>query len=42
MLGYPTIGAHGEPIPDKNGKIEEQTYARLSDIERGQRRQQAR
>ena len=37
MLGHPTIGAHGEPIPDKNGQIEEQTYARLSDIDRGQR-----
>ena len=37
MLGYPTIGAHGEPIPDKNGQVEEQTYARLSDLDRGQR-----
>ena len=37
MLGHPTIGAHGEPIPDKNGQVEEQTYARLSDIDRGQR-----
>ena len=36
MLGHPTIGAHGEPIPDKNGQVEEQTYARLSDIDRGQ------
>ena len=37
MLGHPTIGAHGEPIPDKNGQVKEQTYARLSDINRGQR-----
>ena len=37
MLGHPTIGAHGEPIPDRNGQVEEQTYARLSDIYRGQR-----
>ncbi len=37
MLGHPTIGAHGEPIPDKNGQIQEQTYARLSDVDRGQR-----
>ena len=37
ILGHPTIGAHGEPIPDKNGQIQEQTYARLSDVDRGQR-----
>ena len=35
MLGYPTIGTHGEPIPDKNGQVEEQTYARLSDVDLG-------
>ena len=36
-LGYPTVGAHGEPIPNKEGHIEERTYPRLSDIDRGQR-----
>jgi DtxR family Mn-dependent transcriptional regulator len=37
MLGYPTIGAHGEPIPNKDGHIEEHTYPRLADIDLGQR-----
>ena len=35
-LGYPTIGAHGEPIPTKQGKIEDLGYPRLSDLETGQ------
>ena len=35
-LGYPTIGAHGEPIPTKQGKIEGPDYPRLSDLETGQ------
>jgi DtxR family Mn-dependent transcriptional regulator len=35
-LGYPTIGAHGEPIPTKQGKIEDLDYPRLSDLETGQ------
>ena len=35
-LGYPTIGAHGEPIPTKQGQIEDREYARLSELEKGQ------
>ena len=35
-LGYPTIGAHGEPIPTKQGKVEDLDYPRLSDLETGQ------
>ncbi len=35
-LGYPTIGAHGEPIPTKQGQIEDREYARLSELETGQ------
>ncbi len=31
-LGYPTIGAHGEPIPTKQGQIEDLGYLRLSDL----------
>jgi len=34
-LGYPTIGAHGEPIPSKQGTIDEPNYPRLSDLEKG-------
>ena len=34
-LGYPTIGAHGEPIPTKQGQIEDREYARLSELETG-------
>ena len=29
-LGYPTIGAHGEPIPTKQGQIDHPKYRRLS------------
>lgn len=36
-LGHPTIGAHGEPIPSKQGAIEALHYQRLSDLEIGQR-----
>ena len=35
VLGYPTVGAHGEPIPSKQGTIDESNYPRLSDIEKG-------
>lgn len=34
-LGYPTVGAHGEPIPTKQGNIKAFDYARLVDIETG-------
>lgn len=36
-LGFPTVGAHGEPIPTKDGSIAEPDYARLSDLQEGQR-----
>ena len=35
-LGYPTVGAHGEPIPTKQGQIEDLEYFRLSDLAIGQ------
>jgi DtxR family Mn-dependent transcriptional regulator len=35
-LGYPTIGAHGEPIPTKQGQVEDLEYLRLSDLAIGQ------
>ena len=35
-LGYPTVGAHGEPIPTKQGQIEDLEYARLADLAIGQ------
>ena len=35
-LGYPTVGAHGEPIPTKQGQIEDLEYSRLSDLAIGQ------
>ncbi|MDA0334546.1 MAG: metal-dependent transcriptional regulator [bacterium] len=36
-LGFPTVGAHGEPIPTKEGNIAETDYARLSELTTGQR-----
>jgi DtxR family Mn-dependent transcriptional regulator len=36
VLGYPRVGAHGEPIPSKQGTIAELNYPRLSDLEQGQ------
>jgi DtxR family Mn-dependent transcriptional regulator len=36
-LGFPTVGAHGEPIPTKDGSIAETDYARLSELIEGQR-----
>ena len=35
-LGFPTVGAHGEPIPTKDGAIASPTYRRLSDLQAGQ------
>ena len=34
-MGYPTVGAHGEPIPSKEGTIAVHDYQRLSDVESG-------
>ncbi|MDE2705265.1 MAG: metal-dependent transcriptional regulator, partial [Gemmatimonadota bacterium] len=31
-LGYPTVGAHGEPIPTKQGQIDHPKYRRLSEL----------
>jgi len=36
-LGYPTVGAHGEPIPTADGSVAETDYARLSELIEGQR-----
>ncbi|SVC34056.1 uncharacterized protein METZ01_LOCUS286910, partial [marine metagenome] len=36
-LGFPTVGAHGEPIPTKDGNIAEPEYSRLADLREGQR-----
>ena len=36
-LGFPTVGAHGEPIPTKEGNIAEPEYSRLADLREGQR-----
>ena len=35
-LGYPTVGAHGEPIPTKQGQIDHPKYRRLSELQDGQ------
>ena len=35
-LGYPTVGAHGEPIPTKQGQIDHPKYSRLSELQDGQ------
>lgn len=32
FLGYPSIDPHGEPIPDKNGKIKTQATVTLCDL----------
>jgi DtxR family Mn-dependent transcriptional regulator len=34
-LGYPKVGAHGEPIPSKQGNIETNAYRPLADLEVG-------
>ena len=36
-LGFPTVGAHGEPIPTKSGDIAVHDYRRLSELEEGRR-----
>ena len=35
-LGHPTVGAHGEPIPTREGEIHEPPYLRLSELKTGQ------
>ena len=35
MLGHPTVGAHGEPIPTKQGDIARPDYLSLADLEIG-------
>jgi len=35
-LGHPTTDPHGAPIPSRDGNIEQQTCARLSDLKPGQ------
>lgn len=35
-LGHPTVGAHGEPIPTKDGEIADHHYQRLSELNAGQ------
>ena len=36
ILGHPTADPHGDPIPTKEGKVDEKDYDRLSDVEAGQ------
>lgn len=35
-LGHPTVGAHGEPIPTKEGAMARPSYRRLVDADEGQ------
>ena len=35
LLGFPKIDPHGSPIPDKDGKIAQQTYKQLSKYKKG-------
>jgi DtxR family Mn-dependent transcriptional regulator len=35
MLGFPKIDPHGEPIPDKDGKLESASYQKLSSCKVG-------
>ncbi|MEE9438857.1 MAG: metal-dependent transcriptional regulator [Saprospiraceae bacterium] len=37
ILGFPTLDPHGSPIPDKNGKILEVNYLKLTTIKEGQK-----
>lgn len=37
VLGFPTVGAHGEPIPSKEGDIAKHDYRRLADVPEGDR-----
>ena len=36
LLGHPSTGAHGEPIPTKQGSIQKTNYRRLADLDAGQ------
>lgn len=36
VLGHPTVGAHGEPIPTKQGNIARPDYLSLADLEIGE------
>ncbi|MBT3346472.1 MAG: metal-dependent transcriptional regulator [Gemmatimonadetes bacterium] len=36
-LGFPTVGAHGEPIPSKDGDIATHDYRQLAEIAEGKR-----
>jgi DtxR family Mn-dependent transcriptional regulator len=36
VLGFPTVGARGEPIPTKDGAIATHEYRRLADLDEGQ------
>lgn len=36
VLGHPTVGAHGEPIPTKQGDIARPDYLSLADLEIGE------
>ena len=36
-LGHPTVGVHGEPIPSKEGEIEQVDYLRLTQLQVGQK-----
>ncbi len=35
MLGFPKLDPHGEPIPDKDGKLESASYRKLSSCKEG-------
>ena len=35
LLGYPKVDPHGSPIPDKDGKVIENEYSKLSDCKEG-------
>lgn len=37
LMGYPKVDPHGSPIPDKNGKIEDHAYNKLSETREGDR-----
>lgn len=36
MLGYPKVDPHGSPIPDKDGKVIEKNYFKLSNCQEGE------
>ena len=37
LLGYPTIDPHGSPIPDKQGKVVNKKYLKLTEIKEGKK-----